>query len=92
MLAFGWATLTTFPASPGTGLVMLSDPSTDDYSPAAGDRVVRVSSLYSPMYADGDVTFARPSRGDYYSPEIAWPFHGLPTTEIHRQAGSLVPS
>jgi len=87
--AFGWARLTTFPTVPGTGLEMLSDPGTAHYSPAAGDLVVRVSSLLSPLYV-GPVRFGRAVRGDYYSPEITWSFHGIPSTEIHRVEGSVV--
>lgn len=89
--AFGWARLTTFPADPGTGLVLLADPSTAYYAPEAGDLVVRVSSLFTPLYCSGIRQMGKPARGDYYSPEIVWPFTGVPTAEIHRVEGSVVP-
>ena len=87
--AFGWGTVTATPTS--TGLTFAADPTTDDYAPEAGDLLVRVSSLWTPLYCGGIRQMGRPSKGDYYSPEIVWPFTGVPTTEIHRTPGSVVP-
>lgn len=89
LFAFGWATVTATPTS--TGLTFDEDPSTDDYAPEAGDLLVRVSSLFDPLYCGGIRQMGRPAKGDYYSPEIVWPFTGVPTTEIHRTPGSVVP-
>jgi len=88
--AFGWGTVQSVPAS--DEVTFVADPSTDDFAPEAGDLVVRVSSLFTPLYCGGIRQMARPSKGgDYYSPEIVWPFTGVPTTEIHRTTESLVP-
>lgn len=88
--AFGWGEVTATPSS--TGITLDADPSTDDYAPEAGDLIVRVSSLFTPLYCGGVRQMGKPGKGgDYYSPEIVWPFTGVPTTEIHRTTGSLVP-
>lgn len=87
--AFGWAEVTATPAA--DAVTLDADPSTDDYAPEAGDLVVRVSSLFTPLYCGGIRQMGRPGRGDYYSPEIVWPFTGVPTTEIHRTTETLVP-
>lgn len=88
--AYGWARVASIPPGPGTGIELETDPSTDDFAPEAGDVVVRVAALFTPLYI-GAPQFSRPARGDYYSPEVRWAFHGVPTTEIHRVEGSVVP-
>lgn len=84
---FGWAAVESIPDA--TSVVLAEDPTTDDYSPEAGDLVVRASSLWSPLYAVGSPQFARPKTGDHYSPEVTWRFVGVPSVELHAAAADL---
>ncbi len=55
-------------------------------TPMAGDDVLRISSLWDPMWFDAmpEVRPSGGSKGHYYSPEIHFTFQGSPVTEYHR--------
>ncbi len=78
---FGWGTVAAI--AEANLVTFEADPTTDDYSPEPGDRILRVSSLWSPLYCPGIREIARAKVGDVYSPAIVWPFLGLPDDEVH---------
>lgn len=83
MSLFGWGVVA---AVPGAAIVTLDvDPSTSYYSPLAGDKVIRASSLWNPLYAQPIRPIAAQGgdSGDFYHPQITWPFAGVASTELH---------
>ncbi len=84
---FGWARVTAIPSA--LEVELDADPSTDDFGPEAGDRVLRVSSLWTPLFVVGAPQFGMAKSGDHHSPEILWRFQGSPSTEIHAAAVDL---
>ncbi len=86
---YGWTKVLTAPTS--TSLTVSVDPSSADFAPEHGDRIVRVSSLWDPLY--GQPVRAIPPqggpKGDYYHGAIVWPFVGIPSTRIGRVGGTV---
>lgn len=87
---FGWARVAT-PGSAGVAIIFATDPATADYAPEPGDKMCRVSHLWTPLYCQAirPIGVQGGQRGDYYNPSIVWPFVGSPTTTIHRVSVSL---
>jgi hypothetical protein len=87
---FGWGKVTSTPTS--SSFVVDADPSSSDYAPDPGDVLVRVSSLWTPLYA-GAIRPIAPQggpKGDFYHGAIVWPFVGIPSTRIGRVGASAI--